>query len=382
MYPTAKVPNTIAGQITPPADEPGARGRTNGGGSAGAADGSADGAVEGSTGGDSGAAPGGPGSAPARRSRPWRTPAEALLTTADGVRIHAEHRPRRPAASAASGAAVSGAAVSGDGAEAGELAVVLVHGFTGSVDRPAVRRAAEVFARSAGVVTLSMRGHGRSGGTSTVGAREVLDVDAAVRWARALGYRRVATVGFSLGGAVVVRHAAVCGGVRAVAAVSAPARWYYQGTAPMRRLHWVVMRPAGRLVGRLGLKTRIDAVPWPHSTGGGRAMPPHDPIPPVEAAAALGARALPLLVVHGDADPYFPLDHPRSLAAAYAAGAGAETESETERQDGGGGREPRAGLWIEPGFGHAENNAAPELLERIAAWLTEASQDAAPGGAT
>ena len=33
------------------------------------------------------------------------------------------------------------------------------------------------------------------------------DVDATVRWARAAGYRRVATVGFSMGGAVVLRHA-------------------------------------------------------------------------------------------------------------------------------------------------------------------------------
>jgi len=26
-------------------------------------------------------------------------------------------------------------------------------------------------------------------------------------------------------------------------------------------------------------------------------------------------------------------------------------------------------LWIEPGFGHAENAATPELLARIADWL-------------
>ena len=57
----------------------------------------------------------------------------------------------------------------------------------------------------------------------------------------------------------------------------------------------------------------------------------------------------PLLVVHGDADPYFPLDHPRSLAAA----AGPEA----------------AELWIEPGYGHAENAAEEQLLDRIGAWI-------------
>jgi pimeloyl-ACP methyl ester carboxylesterase len=299
---------------------------------------------------------------------PWRTPAEALLTTADGIRVHAEHRPFAPGPAEPSRPVQEGFADSPTGPRTDtDTAIVLVHGFTGSVRRPAVRRAVEEFTRFAGVVGFSMRGHGRSGGRSTVGAREVLDLDAAVRWARSLGYRRIVTVGFSLGGAVAVRHAAVCGGVSAVAAVSAPARWHYRGTVPMRRLHWVVMRPLGRAVGRVGLKTRIDAVPWPDSTGGGRplAYEPYpdrngepspspsgkaDPIPPTAAAAELRARGVRLLVVHGDADPYFPLDHPRSLTEAY----GEDAE-----------------LWIEPGFGHAENAAPDELLERIGRWLAD-----------
>lgn len=302
------------------------------------------------------------GRGPGRRS---------VLRADDGVRIEALYEP-----------------APGGG---GGPAIVVAHGFTGSVDRPAVRRAARVFRRYGAVVTFSFRGHGGSGGRSTVGDREVLDVAAAVRWARSLGHERVVTVGFSMGGSVVVRHAALyreaaghggdasggehpqggaAGGARAsadrdpvradsdpvraqsdpvrpadrvsaradaVAAVSAPARWYYRGTAPMRRLHWVVTRPAGRLVGRFGLRTRIHARDW-------------DPVPlsPVEAAAGLGRT--PLLVVHGDRDPYFPLDHPRALAAAAE---GSE-------------------LWIVPGMGHAENAAGETLLTRIGAWLTAA----------
>jgi pimeloyl-ACP methyl ester carboxylesterase len=313
--------------------------------------------------------------APAPSPAPWRTAAEALLTTADGVRIHAEHRPYAPdpdpdsAPDSAPDPAPEGgeperAAADAAAAAAGSTAIVVVHGFTGAVERPAVRRAVAEFRRHAGVVTFSMRGHGRSGGRSTVGAREVLDLDAAVGWARSLGYRRIVTVGFSLGGAVAVRHAAVCGEpgrVSAVAAVSAPARWYYRGKLPMRRLHWVVMRPLGRVVGRRGLKTRIDAVPWPDSTGGGRPLDYEpsvrrygEPLPPTGAAALLPARGVRLLVVHGDADPYFPLDHPRSLVDAY------------DRQAAGG---PAAELWIEHGFGHAENAAPGPLLERIGRWL-------------
>ncbi|MCX4824072.1 alpha/beta fold hydrolase [Streptomyces sp. NBC_01142] len=266
-----------------------------------------------------------------RSSVPSLTPAprRTLLRTDDGVRIEAVYAPCT--------------------AGAGGTAIVVAHGFTGSVDRPAVRRAAQVFAQRAAVVTFSFRGHGGSGGRSTVGDREVLDLAAAVAWARSLGHSRVVTVGFSMGGSVVLRHAAMYaaqGAVQgtmhggrteartdAVAAVSAPARWYYRGTPPMRRVHWVITRPLGRIVGRYGLRTRIHHESW-------------DPVPlsPVESVPLIAPT--PLLIVHGDRDPYFPLDHPRMLAAAGP-----------------------AELWLEPGMGHAENAADDELLGRLADWL-------------
>ncbi|MDX2704988.1 alpha/beta fold hydrolase [Streptomyces sp. PA03-6a] len=240
------------------------------------------------------------------------------------------------------------------GATPGGLAIVVAHGFTGALERPAVRRAAEIFARVdgvGGVVTFSFRGHGRSGGRSTVGDREVWDLDAAVRWARRLGHPAVASVGFSMGGSVVLRHAgrkpAHDGAhVDAVVSVSAPARWYYRGTAPMRRVHWAITRPAGRLVSRGLLHTRIHGKDWDPV-----------PVPPVEAVRSIAPT--PLLIVHGDRDGYFPLDHPLSLAD--AAGAAAE-------------------LWIEPGFGHAENAAAPDLLRRIAVWAAERVRPAGTPG--
>ncbi|WP_079171149.1 MULTISPECIES: alpha/beta hydrolase [unclassified Streptomyces] len=261
-----------------------------------------------------------------------------FLRTSDGVPVDARHDPCTAARPPGGGG----------------TAIVVAHGFTGSVDRPALRRAARVLARSAAVVTFSFRGHGRSGGRSTVGDREVLDVAAAVAWARELGYDRVVTVGFSMGGSVVLRHAALYepgrGGsaqarTDAVASVSAPARWYYRGTAPMRRVHWLITRPAGRLVGRYGFRTRIHDRDW-------------DPVPlsPVEAVPLI-VPAVPLLVVHGDRDPYFPLDHP--LALAEAAGGAAE-------------------LWLERGMGHAENAADDALLGRIGHWLTAGPRDAWP----
>ena len=210
----------------------------------------------------------------------------------------------------------------GETERGGVDAIVLAHGFTGHLDRPALRRAATAFTEHAAVITFSFRGHGGSGGRSTVGDLEVLDLAAAVAWARSLGHRKVATVGFSMGGSVVLRHGALYGphaadghakspstavahggrtGARtsrrrgtgergptpaphsdAVVAVSAPARWYYRGTAPMRRLHWVVQRPLGRLVSRYGLRTRIHPEDW-------------DPVPLPPVAAAPLIAPVPLL---------------------------------------------------------------------------------------
>ncbi|MBM9508449.1 alpha/beta hydrolase [Actinacidiphila acididurans] len=261
----------------------------------------------------------------------------AVLLTTDGVAVEAEHHPPR-----------------GGSGHVEQLAVVVAHGFTGALDRPAIRAAAEHFTGYGGVVTFSFRGHGRSGGRSTVGDLEVLDLDAAVAWARSLGYPKVATVGFSMGGSVVLRQAGraepVPDRVRpdAVVAVSSPARWYYRGTAPMRRLHWVVTRPAGRLVSRVGLHTRIHPREW-------------DPVPPSPVESVPYIAPTPLLVVHGDRDGYFPLDHPLSLAAA------ADPASSE--------------LWIERGFGHAENAADPALLSRIGDWLADRVPPPGPGRA-
>ncbi|MGW1958310.1 alpha/beta hydrolase [Streptomyces sp. NPDC001920] len=266
-----------------------------------------------------------------------RTPMRTFLYTDDGVTIDSVYDP----------GAVVYDADDPSRPPARDLVFVVAHGFTGHVDRPHVRRVARALTRHGAVVTFSFRGHGASGGRSTVGDREVLDLAAAVRWARGLGHARVVTVGFSMGGSVVLRHAALyrpdaAGSVQqragahadAVVSVSAPARWYYRGTPYMRRLHWLVTRPEGRLVGRYGFRTRIHHRQW-------------DPVPmsPVEAVPHIAPA--PLLIVHGDRDGYFPLDHPRMLAAAPG---------------------DQGELWLEPGMGHAEHAAGEELLDRIGDW--------------
>lgn len=236
------------------------------------------------------------------------------LVTDDGVPIDAAHLP-------------------GDR----DLAFVVAHGFTLSWQRPAVWKVASRLRRAGGVVLFDFRGHGRSGGLSTVGDLEIKDLDVAVAYARELGYRRIAAVGFSMGASIVVRYAGLVGGLDAAVSVSGPGHWYYRGTTPMRRVHWAVERRLGRAVTRNWLKTRISPDGWNPV-----------PVPPDEAAPLISPT--PFLVVHGDQDAYFPVDHAHRLYDAA--------------------RDPKD-LWIVPGFGHAESGAGAALLDRMVRWVLE-----------
>jgi pimeloyl-ACP methyl ester carboxylesterase len=221
--------------------------------------------------------------------------------------------------------------------DARSLAVIVAHGFTGSITRAGVRAVMSGLSAYAGVVGFDFRGHGGSTGHSTVGHREVLDLDAAVAAARRLGYRDVVTCGWSMGGSVVLRHAALHRGVEAVVSVSALSRWFYRETAPMRRVHWAIETRLGRLVAHRAFRTRISAAGWDLD-----ALPES----PVEVAPRISP--IPVLFVHGDRDHYFPVEHPQALYDAA--------------------REPKE-LWLIEGFGHAESAATPELIDRIGGHL-------------
>ena len=217
------------------------------------------------------------------------------------------------------------------------LTFVLAHGFTGSVTRVPLLRVAGWLSRFGEVRALDFRGHGGSGGgSSTGGDPEVRDVDAAVAAARADGAAAVVTVGMSMGGGAVLRQAAL-GRHRpdAVVSVSAVSRWYVRDTRPMRRVHGLLATTAGRRLGSRLVRLRLDE-PW-------LTVPPS----PLQVVSAIAPT--PLLLVHGDRDEYFPLEHFRTLA--QAAG-------------------PTATAWVVPGFGHAESGATAPLVERIGRWAS------------
>lgn len=269
-----------------------------------------------------------PGAVPPRAVPPHEL---VSTVTSDGVRLVG--RLWRPAGGAPAGPAY-----------------VVAHGFTGST---AARRVLDICERLAVrgrvVVALDFRGHGGSGGGSTLGEVETRDVAAAVALARARFGGPVVTAGWSMGGSVVLRHAGLGGDADAVVSVSSPGLWYERRTRAMRLVHWAAETRRGRLLCRLVTGTTL--------TSGWVTLPES----PVEVVGAIAPR--PLLLVHGDADAYFPVRHARALAAAA----------------------PSAAFWLEPGMGHAETGTGPELVDRIDDWVTAALSGrpaTAPGRAT
>ncbi len=264
------------------------------------------------------------------------------LRSADGTRIVAE--------------------VTGDGPRT----FVIAHGLTGHRARAGVRLITQWFAQHGRVVVFDQRGHGQSGGASTLGYREPLDLDVACAWARTLSDAPLVTVGFSLGASVALRHAALASAperasaidaaitVRerpdATALVSGVGEWYFRGTHIMDRLGRLIETPWGRVAIRATQGVRVSMGDWPP-----RPTAPAADIPtqPSACAALIGG---PLLFVHGDRDHYFPPEHSaRVHAAAVAAG------------------NDRATLWIEPGMGHAEHGTSEQLVRRIADWAATAT---------
>ncbi|WP_172892144.1 alpha/beta hydrolase [Jatrophihabitans sp. GAS493] len=219
----------------------------------------------------------------------------------------------------------------------GGLSYVLAHGFTGSSSSRQITAVAEQLGRAGNsVLAFDARGHGRSGGYSTLGEREIHDVAAAVEFLRE---RRpdspVVLIGWSMGASSVLRHAGLGGDADAVVSVSSPGFWWERGTRPMRLVHWAVMTRTGRLATRLTRRTRVGSG-WVY-----------EPEQPVDVVAAIAPR--PVLLVHGENDHYFPIRHAQALADAAAA----------------------ADFWLEPQMGHGEHATDAQLVDRIDAWARQ-----------
>lgn len=100
--------------------------------------------------------------------------------------------------------------------------VIVAPGWCMTKDSDAFRQIAEDFAKRYDVISFDFRGHGKSGGLYTFTAKEIMDMDVVVRYARKNGYKKLYLAGFSLGAAVAVIYASKSIFIDKVIAVSVP----------------------------------------------------------------------------------------------------------------------------------------------------------------
>lgn len=232
---------------------------------------------------------------------------------------------------------ISGTRLGGVPDDVGDPAVVLAHGLMGWHRKPRFARFAELLAGRFAVYGFDSRGHGSSGGVCDYGGREIHDVAAVVARARADGHARVVTVGISMGGIAVLRHAGLLDGVDAVVAISSLAYWEWHDGARPRAARAMRARtatePGRRLLRAWGVRLP-DRWEAPDS--------PEDVIGKIAPT--------PVVIVHGRNDHLFGVDHAMRLYEAAG--------------------EPKR-LLLGARFGHAEDGLTPAFAGRLGRVIDE-----------
>lgn len=216
----------------------------------------------------------------------------------------------------------------------GAIPLIFAHGFLGSSRKRRVVEFVERLDPWFTVYVYDSRGHGSSGGVSTYGDTEFLDVEAVAELARNQGDGRVVTMGISMGAIAVVRQAAYRERVSCVVAISCPARWEGHNTRAIRRTRLVTETGPGRRIAR-AFGVRLTDI-W------------NDPEDPVEVVGRIAPT--PLVVVHGRDDHFFGEANARALY---------EAADEPKR------------LLLAHRFGHGEDGLTPGFAERISRHVYE-----------
>ncbi|MDP3790887.1 MAG: alpha/beta hydrolase [Candidatus Omnitrophota bacterium] len=103
--------------------------------------------------------------------------------------------------------------------------IIVCPGFFNSKDNRWMRRSVEMLNSNYDVIIFDFRGHGKSTGKYTWSAKEYMDLDAVIDYAKSSGYKYIGILAFSLGAAVAVNEAAVRSDIDSMVLISCPSRF-------------------------------------------------------------------------------------------------------------------------------------------------------------
>lgn len=86
--------------------------------------------------------------------------------------------------------------------------LIIAPGWCMTKDSKSFLQIAQAFSEEFDVISIDFRGHGRSNGAFTFTAKELFDLDSAVKFAQNKGYEKIYLAGFSLGGGMVLTYSA------------------------------------------------------------------------------------------------------------------------------------------------------------------------------
>ena len=215
-----------------------------------------------------------------------------------------------------------------------DTVVVYAHGFLSNKNHRGVPRFVSSLGRHYDVIAFDFRGHGESDGECTFTEHEVLDLEAVVAYAYSLGYEHVVTMGSSMGGAAVIRHAALYGQVHGVATIGA-----FDDARALRR-------PATRATLSLLFDTPIGPTlaEFTRGTCLGSLVHGEQPIDLVQGID------VPTMFIHGEWDHLISPDAARRLY---------ESTPDPKR------------LVIVPRSGHDLPHLSADTAEMVAEWITD-----------
>jgi pimeloyl-ACP methyl ester carboxylesterase len=177
--------------------------------------------------------------------------------------------------------------------------VIICHGFASTQRSLGMVWLAEMLAGWRDVLAFDWRGYRGSGGRSSLGGDEALDLFAMLNYARERGYRRVGLIGESMGGLIVLATLGAAASTHAdtaipaaypdrIATLGAPADYMLTCTPRPQMVRYLAPHPRLRPISHLmGFRMGDARVPLPLNV--------------------VGHIAQPLLLVHGDRDGIVPV---------------------------------------------------------------------------
>jgi pimeloyl-ACP methyl ester carboxylesterase len=211
--------------------------------------------------------------------------------------------------------------------------VIQLHGHAGSMD-PDIQYLPTLHQHGYNVLMFDFRGHGRSqGSTVTIGYLERQDVLGAIDFVKQKGFKKIALLGFSMGGVLAILVGAICPDVKVVISDSAPV---HLTTALRERIvelgipRFAAIAIAWLIVATTSLRLGANLFNYDAACWVGKIAP------------------RPLYLMHGGADRYVP-DFDELVRAAG----------------------PSAQVWNVPNIGHTQviNAMHEEYLRRLADFL-------------